>query len=309
MTRPLHRLRLPASALGLLLTAALGVVPSNKTEAADPLSVIVMDPLAAPLSCPCVKGYAQREYEALAKHLEKQLGQPVRLTFSESLKTALKGDAKGKADLVIGKYSVVLADAVTTQQMLQPLAALSGKDGSTTQSGLIVVPAQDPAQKVTDLKGYRILFGPAECDEKHAAAMGLLKSKGVQWKLGEGGVSETCSACSDGATKILELGNDVRVATVISSYAQPLLQGCGTIKKGDLRVVAETAPVPFVTAFVHADLPKAKRDAIQSALFKIGEKPELCAALETLVGFLPFEPPSPEPPAKKKRGLQPLISR
>ena len=27
-------------------------------------TLIVMDPLAAPLSCPCVEGYAQRKYEA-----------------------------------------------------------------------------------------------------------------------------------------------------------------------------------------------------------------------------------------------------
>jgi len=38
-------------------------------------------------------------------------------------------------------------------------------------------------------------------------------------------------------------------ATVISSYAQPLLEGCGTIKKGDLRVIGETDPMPFVVAF------------------------------------------------------------
>ena len=35
----------------------------------QPLSLVVMDPLAAPLSCPCVQGYAQRQYEKLAEYL------------------------------------------------------------------------------------------------------------------------------------------------------------------------------------------------------------------------------------------------
>lgn len=36
---------------------------SSGDKAADGLSLVVMDPLAAPLSCPCVEGYAQRKYE------------------------------------------------------------------------------------------------------------------------------------------------------------------------------------------------------------------------------------------------------
>src|SRR5207248_4045914 len=49
---------------------------------------------------------------------------------------------------------------------LTPLAALSGKDGKTTQTGLVVVPAADPALLVSDLKGYRILFGPSDRSEE-----------------------------------------------------------------------------------------------------------------------------------------------
>ena len=48
---------------------------------------------------------------------------------------------------------------------------------------------------------------------------------------------------------IIDWGDKIRGAAVISSYAAPLLEGCGTIKKGDLRVVGETEPVPFVAAF------------------------------------------------------------
>jgi len=77
----------------------------------------------------------------------------------------------------------------------------------------------------------------------------------------------------------------VRAATVISSYAAPLLEGCGTIKKGDLRVLGTTDPVPFVAAFVADSLPASDREAIVQALLKVGEQADLLAALETKSGF------------------------
>jgi ABC-type phosphate/phosphonate transport system substrate-binding protein len=250
----------------------------------QPLSVVVMDPLAAPLSCPCVEGYAQRKYEKLAEYLQQALGRPVKLTFSESLRTALEGKAEGRADLIIGKHSVVRADAKAAGVPVTAVASLTGKDGATTQTGLFVVPAADPATKVGDLSGYRIFFGTSECDEKYAAAIALLRSAGVPVPE----KPETSAACSDGACKTLDLGAGVRAAAVISSYAKPLLEGCGTVKKGDLRVIGETKPVPFITAFVSDALPGAERDRLSDALLAAGTKPDLCSALETLLGFVPI---------------------
>lgn len=268
------------------------ITPSAKT--ASPLTVVVMDPLAAPLSCPCVKGYAQRDYEKLGQFLGAQLSRPVKVVFYESLKKALK-ETKGQADVVIGKRSVVLADAKKAGVQMKPILALSGKDGQTIMTGLFVVPAADPATSVSQLKDYRIIFGPADCDEKHSAALALLKGHGVlaPSKL------ETCEACSDGATTILELGAQVRAATVISSYAAPLLEGCGTIKKGDLRVVGTTAPVSFVVAFVSEKIPAPEQAALEATLRKVGAQPELLEALETKLGFV-----SEPPPAEKKSPLK-----
>jgi len=247
-----------------------------------PLTMVVMDPLAEPLSCPCVKGYAQRKYDELASYLQQQLGRPVTVVFNESLVKALHGDAAGSADLVIGKQSVVRADAKQAGRKLIAIARLTGKDGKTTQTGLIVVPKADPAKIITDLKGYRIVFGPTECDEKHAAALALLEANGID----PPARPETSAACSDGATRILELGPQVRAAAVISSYAKPLLEGCGTIDRGALRVVGETSPVPFVAALVDARLPVAVRQGLTRALLDVASHPQLCHDLESLLGFV-----------------------
>jgi len=254
------------------------------------LSLIVMDPLAAPLSCPCVKGYAQRKYEKLGEYLEKRLGRKVKVTFSDSLSKAIQDyedDEHDNSYLIIGKNSVVRSDAKKLKMKIHAIASLSDLQGKTTQTGLIVVPAKDPAKAAKDLNGYRILLGPSDCDEKHLAAVAILKNANV--KLPE--KLEISAACSDGACKILEFGKDIRAAAIISSYAKPLLQGCGTIKKGDLRVVAETKPVPFITAFASGNFTPTERRQLTSALMNVGHNPELCIALESLVGFVPPELP------------------
>ncbi len=269
-----------------LIILAAGLLQAEEKPAAvqsdGGYTLVVMDPLSKPLSCPCVEGYAQRDYEQLAKLLSSELGRNVKIVFNESLKVALK-ETTGRADIVIGKHSVVLADVNKAGLQMSPRLALSGKDGQTMMTGLFVVPSTDPAAKLADLKDYRIIFGAAESDEKYAAAMTALQASKVVLPIGK---PETCQACSDGATKILELGPGVRAATVISSYAAPLLEGCGTIKKGDLRVVGTTAPVPFIEAFVSDSLPAEEQRAIEAALLKMTSRPELLKVMETKLGFV-----------------------
>ena len=90
----------------------------------------------------------------------------------------------------------------------------------------------------------------------------------------------------------------VKAAAVISSYAEPLLSGCGTIQEGELRVVGTSKEVPFVTAFVHAELPEQLRNEITAALLKSGEHPSLMESLETAGGFLAFDLPTATGPAR-----------
>lgn len=261
------------------------------------LHVVVMDPLSAPLSCDCVKGYAQRKYEKLGEYLAKTLGRPVKVTWSESLVKAAK-ETGGPTPLVIGKHSVVLHDAAKLQRKMQPIAALTGSDGETVQSGLLVVRAADPAQGASDLAGYRIFFGPEDCDEKSAVIVDLLKAN----KLPVPAEKETCPSCSNAAAKLMELKAGDKATAVISSYAERLLEGCGTVKKGDLRVIARSKPVPFITAFVDASLSTAEQETIKSALLAVAEHVELLEALETEAGFVPFEPIPPEPAATSGTG-------
>jgi ABC-type phosphate/phosphonate transport system substrate-binding protein len=284
------------AALATMLWAAVAL-------AAEPFVLVVMDPLSKPLSCDCVRGYAQRDYNLLATHLETTLQRPVKVVWFESLEKALQETA-GRADLVIGKHSVVLADAKVTGKKLQPLMQLTGKQGTVTQRGLIVVRRDDPATELKDLQGYRLLLGPAEAEEKSSAAIQSLAAAGVE----NSAPRETFGACSEAAAALLKLPPDVKAAAVISSYAQPLLEGCGSIKKDDLRVVGETAEVPFVTAFVSQELSEQRVAELREALLLVSTKVELLNGLETLLGFLPWEEASATNAGEKKKDEHQLRS-
>lgn len=258
-------------------------VVRSQDQDASPLVLVVMDPLSAPLACDCVQGYAQRKYEKLGLFLAKELNREVKIAWAESLPAALKETGE-HVDIVIGKHSVALAHAENLKIDLQPVASLTDKEGLTSQHGLLVVRNEDPAQSVSDLKGYRLLFGMPECDEKYAAPIALLRGAGVEIPESP----ESFGACSVAATKMLELPAEEKAAAVISSYAAPLLEGCGTIKKGALRVVGKTEPVRFITAFINQDLDESLRTRIAHSLLLVGEQADLLIALETDSGFEPF---------------------
>jgi ABC-type phosphate/phosphonate transport system substrate-binding protein/outer membrane protein assembly factor BamB len=250
--------------------------------AEEPLSMLVMDPLAAPLSCPCVAGHAQRKYDKLAEFLTKRLDRPVKAMFSDNLGKALRGEAQGHVDLIIGKRSVVLFDAKESQVAVRPLGMLTGKDGKTTFTGLFVVLAKDPARQISDLKGYKVLFGPVESVEKHGAAIDALRAAGVEVPERP----EVRGGCSDAAVEMVEDKGKHKLAAVISSYAMPLLEGCKTVEKGSLRLIGQTKPMPFVTVFATDTVSEELGKKVQSALFEVVTDVNLLKALESKHGFV-----------------------
>ncbi len=270
------------------------LVATHAAIAADKLAVLVMDPLSKDLACDCVKGYAQRNYRVLAAHLQQKLGVEVTVHHAETLAAALKDMPQAPA-LIIGKHSVVMSEAAKNKLDFAPVARLTGKDGSASQQGYIVVRHDSSLKTITDLKDVRIIFGPADCDEKNAAILALLKQNGITTpeKL------ETATSCSAAAEVLMKMPAGEKAAGVISSYAEPLLSGCGTVKKGDLVVIAKTADVPFITAFTSSKLSAERRKAITDALLDTGGDPDLLQVLESLLGFIGMdEPDATTPPVK-----------
>ena len=91
-----------------------------------------------------------------------------------------------------------------------------------------------------------------------------------------------------------------RGCAVISSYAKPLLEGCGQVPKGALRVVGETEEIPFIAAYVNSALDQELQTALTDGLLKsTASDVALRIALETKRGFIATDETGSEV-AKKK---------
>jgi len=266
----------------MLLVVVLGFVRAQdageRTDSQTPLRIVVMDPLAKQLACDCVAGYAQRDYGKLAAFLETKLERPVEIAFGEALASPQIGDVE-TVDVIIGKFSVVTFDASKTGLGIRPIAMLSDKDGSIMQNGLFVVRQNDPAQWIEDLAGYRLLFGQEDSDEKRSAAFATLEAFDVP--LPEEVQSK--ASCSTAALAVAEGDAD---ACVVSSYAMPLLEGCGTVKKGELRIVGVTDPVPFIGVFATDRVDEDDERRLSRTLLDIATDAELLTAMESKHGFI-----------------------
>ncbi|MGD9126919.1 MAG: PhnD/SsuA/transferrin family substrate-binding protein [Planctomycetia bacterium] len=275
---------LNACLASLFMTIGLMPTPSwaAEKEPSKTINIAVMDPLAVQLACKCVEGFAQRDYLELADYLEKKLGCEVKCVFGESLGAAER-NADGPIHLIVGKDSIVQHDAKKRDKKIRLLAALTDKEGKTSFNGLFVVPADSKAEKISDLKGYKIFFGPEEAIEKSEAAFAKLRENKVEVPK----EITRSSNCTEAAFAALEYEGEPGAAAVISSYALTLLEGCNTIEKGTLRVIGKTDPVPFVRVFATDLLDEPTIKKLRKALFEVGKDPELLKIMESKQGFLP----------------------
>ncbi len=99
---------------------------------------------------------------------------------------------------------------------------------------------------------------------------------------------EICETCSVAAKKLVELPSNNKAVAVISSYAEKLLTGCGTVEQGALRAIGESESVPFISVFVNEQIDAVEAKAISESLFSIRESKELLEALESKNGFVAY---------------------
>ena len=264
-------LRIPLRMFLHVAVLMLGV--ASASAATEPLHMIVMDPLSAPLACACVPGTGQRDYKLLATRLETELKRPIQVTFDESLKLAMERTG-GKADIIIGKDSMVRFDATKAGVQIRELAALSDKQGRTTLHGAFLVKTSSPIQSLSQLAGKTVALGPVEDVETHEAAKLALANARVNFRI-SGSIDSAALAMSDGEVD----------AAVVSDFLPPLLEGCGKLEKGSTRVLGTTGEVPFIHVFAATTLGEPQLKTMTEALRKVSSDAKLLAALESKEGF------------------------
>jgi ABC-type phosphate/phosphonate transport system substrate-binding protein len=272
----------------LMLTVlfAAGGVFGKPKNGPEPITFVVMDPLAKELACACVKGFGQRDYRKLAARLEKAVKERVSIEFSDDLAETLAAarpapPAKLEV-IVVGDRSLVADGAKRAGLKCHPVCELTDVDGNTTLTASFIVRSGDPAKELKDTRGRKVLFGVAEADEKHAASLAALRDAGA-----EPATTEQRGAYSDAALEVLDSQSSPGPVAVIPSYGMRLLEGCGSVKPASLKVIGKTRPVPFITVFVSDSTPAEKEKKIVATLLGIKSDTRLLNAMESRDGFIP----------------------
>ena len=149
--------------------------------------------------------------------------------------------------------------------------------------------SDDPAKELKDLGGRTVFFGLTDADDTRAATVAALSAAGVEPAL----KLEKRPSYSEAALDVLDSQSSPLPVAVIPDYALPLLQGCGTVKPGNLRAIGKTQPVPFITVFVADAMPAEKQDKLLKALLSVKGNAKLLKAMESRDGFRVVEAPKP----------------
>src|SRR4051812_24687433 len=165
--------------VALVLLLALGCA-STESKApppgrGEPMVLVVMDPLAKELACACVQGFGQRDYRKLAAYLQAGIKRDVVVEFSDDLAETLATVGQKREVIVVGDRSLVMHSAQRAGLKARAVCALSGMDGSTTETAVFVARAGDGAKELKDIGGRKVFVALAEGDEKHAATLAALR--------------------------------------------------------------------------------------------------------------------------------------
>lgn len=265
--------------LGCLLLGAGSMrgAASSKT----PVVMVVMDPLAKELACACMQGYGQRDYRKLAARLEAALKQEVSIEFSDDLAQTMKVIERGQGVIVIGEASRVSKGAMQAGLKARAVSELTDSNGDTVMNGVIVGQAKDKARELKDLAGRKVFFGLADTDANQLALKEALQAAGLKDPLPQ----EKRGQYTDAALDVLDSTEEVLPVAVIPSYALRLLEGCGSVKPGELRVLGKTRAVPFITVFLNEHIKPEQEKKIVGSLLTLKDDPKLLKLMESRDGF------------------------
>ncbi len=277
-------LRRGTAMLALLLAAGV-VVGSPAKDKPEPVMLVVMDPLAKELACACVKGYGQRDYRKLAARLEKTIKQRVSIEFSDDLAESMVGISPGREIIVVGDQSLVAHGAKKAALKCHPVCELTDTDGNTTLTGLFIARSDDPAKELKDIGGRKVFFGLGDADEEFDASLAALRAAGV-----EADATGKRASYSGAAMDVLDSKLSPPPVAVIPSYALPLLEGCGSVQPGSLKVIGKTEPVPFITLFIVRYHPGGEGgENFSRRCSGIKGDAKLLKAMESRDGFKPLQ--------------------
>lgn len=250
----------------------------------EPITLVVMDPLAKELACACVKGYGQRDYRKLAAQLEKGIKKQVKVEFSDDLAESLSGGSPVREVIVVGDQSLVASGAKKAGLKYHAVCTLTDLEGNAAMTALFVARSDDPVKGLKEIGGRKVLFGMPEVDAKYAASLGALRDAAIAPTI----TPEQRGSYSEAVLDMLDSRSSPPPLAVIPGYALRMLEGCGSIKPGTLKVIGKTEAVPFITVFLSDSIPAQTAKEALNVLMAVKRDAKMLNALESRDGFNPI---------------------
>lgn len=200
------------------------------------------------------------KFEPMRVHLEKKLGQKVKVFIATDYSGVIEAMKKKRVDIAwFGALSYLLAER---EAGAEAFAVGIGSSGKPTYFGYLLVPADSPAKSLADLRGKAAAFvEPASGSGGLAPTYMVKKASGMTPEQFFG--KFTWAGSHDASIMAVKNGT-VDVAAAADATYERMLKA-GLIDAGTLRIVARLElPGPPLT--YRKDLPAALKKKIQDAI-------------------------------------------
>ena len=246
------RRRLPA------LACAVWLLASGLSGAPGPMLTLAI--------LPCTDVEATfRKFYPLVEHIRKATGITVTLVVPATIEEL-------EASLKNAYVDVVLQDPHTYERLSglfdkTTLLWVVAPDGTTSQSGVVVVRADSGITELSQLHGRRVLFGPRTSTAKWVAAKRLFEASGLSV---DRDIKATNGGCCDDIAFAVSL-RSVDAGVICDHFlaGHESKQRDLGVDRRTLRVIARTAPFPTRVLAARHGAPRDAVAVLERALLRL----------------------------------------
>lgn len=204
----------------------------------------------------------RQSYKTVIERLEAATGKTVEVKQTTNYNGVIEGLKSGTVDIgVLGPFSYVLAKKVGAK--ITPVAALAeSKEKPTYLSYGITQGDNADVKSIEDFKGKKVCFGDPASTSSYLFPRAGLKDNDID---PDNDVTPVMAGAHDLSILSVKSGKcDVGFAA--DTYVDHTMPDKGRIKKGDLKVVWRSVPIPESPVALRDDLPKKVREQVTSTL-------------------------------------------
>ncbi|RIX51317.1 phosphate/phosphite/phosphonate ABC transporter substrate-binding protein [Paenibacillus nanensis] len=238
-------------------------------------------------SLPMEDGELSRGADQFAKDLGEYLGIEVETFQGEDYNMMIEAMRSKKIDLTTyGPFGYIIAAERSNAKLLAAMNNGPGTEGTS----VIIVPKDSPVQKVEELKGKNFLFADPASTTGHLYPRATLMK---QLNLANDEIPEFFGnvSFSGGHDKsLLAIANGDADGAATCSQCIEMIGGAGLINPEDVRVIAESDPIPGGGALAYrGDLPQDLVDKMREFALSYADKNPAYFEGLGAKGFFPAE--------------------